>query len=139
MGFALFIGLGFKYQIYLLILFFQSKEFLGIFFYCRHVNIFLIVNIHKSLIKDTPKTHPDWDDLQKSLSKISKIAEWVNEQQHRYEQNLKIIDMQNCTAGLLESHIVAFSFISVNVSSNCPLPPENSEKKETFGKLWIKK
>eukprot|EP01105_Mastigella_eilhardi_P000355 TRINITY_DN1044_c1_g1_i1.p1 TRINITY_DN1044_c1_g1~~TRINITY_DN1044_c1_g1_i1.p1 ORF type:complete len:651 (-),score=196.17 TRINITY_DN1044_c1_g1_i1:37-1959(-) len=59
----------------------------------------------KDLFKHTPKNHPDFKDLADAVEKIGSIASWVNESQHKYQNRMKIVDLQLEVGGLDEANM----------------------------------
>eukprot|EP01105_Mastigella_eilhardi_P014446 TRINITY_DN3292_c0_g1_i2.p1 TRINITY_DN3292_c0_g1~~TRINITY_DN3292_c0_g1_i2.p1 ORF type:complete len:657 (-),score=164.37 TRINITY_DN3292_c0_g1_i2:60-2009(-) len=78
------------------------------------LNSFLIVPIQRipryqlllqTLVKVTIKSHPDYNDLFKACEKIGNLAMWVNDSQRKFQNNLKVLDLQKATAGLEEARV----------------------------------
>eukprot|EP00727_Mastigamoeba_balamuthi_P000364 m51a1_g10324 hypothetical protein (905) ;mRNA; f:55053-60252 len=59
----------------------------------------------EDLLKHTWPEHVDYEDLAKAVSKINDIAEWVNENQKRYDRMEKMVGLQNSVTGLEEAHL----------------------------------
>ena len=57
----------------------------------------------EDLFKNTPSTHPDFEDLEKAIVLIQGIASSVNEHIRDHEMVLKMLDLQRSIQGLGEN------------------------------------
>lgn len=67
------------------------------------------------LVRHTPQDHPDWSDLVKATEKITKVAEYLNEQKRKFEHLHKVSDIQTAIQGL----DTGVSCSRLNHSSHC--------------------
>ncbi|KAH3767673.1 guanine nucleotide exchange factor [Pelomyxa schiedti] len=80
----------------------------------RELDCYLILPIQRipryrlllqDLLRHTPKDHVDYEDLSKAVVKIAGLADWVNQSQHKYERQQKIIDFQSSIGGLADINL----------------------------------
>lgn len=57
----------------------------------------------EDLFKNTPPTHPDFEDLEKAIVLVQEIASSVNEHIRDHEMMLKMLDLQRSIQGLKEN------------------------------------
>ncbi|KAJ3048910.1 hypothetical protein HK097_010078 [Rhizophlyctis rosea] len=69
-------------------------------------HILLTFSPAQDLLKHTPRSHPDHEDLVGSLEMISRVANFVNETVRHHEMTWQLIEIQRSLVGLSENVVV---------------------------------